>query len=133
MPDEFDILAVFVETLEAKGLKPSCFQQPVNDEFVARLNTKHQASMSRDQVHRLVDKCLANEWLERNDYSEYSSLKITAAGVGVVRSRIKSAEARRNRTFLKKLSDTIDDHKGLFLALGAILGLLSLAARLFLP
>ncbi|MFO0016764.1 MAG: hypothetical protein ACK52U_09425 [Synechococcaceae cyanobacterium] len=133
MPDEFDILAVFVETLEANGLKPSCVQLPVDDEFVARLNTKHQASMSRDEVHRLVDKCLANEWLERNTHSKYLSLSITSAGAGVVRSRIKSAEARRNRTVLKKLSDTIDDHKGLFLALGAILGLLSLAARLFLP
>ena len=126
MPDEFDILAVFVATAEAKGLKPSWDVQPVNHEFIARLNAKHQASLTLEQAHQLVNKCVANEWLESKDYSKHESLAITAAGVGVVRSRIKSAEARRNRTVLKKLSDTIEDHKGLFVALGVFIARLKL-------
>ena len=63
---------------------------------------------------------------------KYGQLGLTTTGLGVVRSRQRKAEALANRISLKKVSDYIEDHKGLFVALGAAIAVAGLLLKLFM-
>lgn len=133
-PTEFDILALFVDEMESEGVSRKLIRLSVDDAFVGRLSDKLGMAISLEPIQRLVDRCLANEWLEHTSLGtgKYGFLAITATGLGVVRSKQKSEEVKRSRSNLKKLSDAIEDHKGLFIALGALLALATVALKLFL-
>jgi len=57
-------------------------------------------------------------------------LNITPKGLGVARSKQKSDELKASRSFLKKVSDYIEDHKGLFIALASLFGLVTLTIKI---
>ena len=133
-PTEFDVLAIFVDEMESEGLSRKLIRLSVDDAFVGRLSAKLGVSTSLEPLQKLTDRCLANEWLEHTSMGcgQYGFLAITTTGLGVVRSKQKSEEVKRSRSNLKKLSDVIEDHKGLFIALGALLALATVALKLFL-
>lgn len=133
-PTEFDVLAIFVDEMESAGLSRKLIRLSVDDAFAGRLSAKLRLSSSLEPLQKLTDRCLANEWLEHTSIGcgQYGFLAITATGLGVVRSKQKSEEVKRSRSNLKKLSDVIEDHKGLFIALGALLALATVALKLFL-
>jgi hypothetical protein len=132
-PTELDVLAIFVDEMELKGVSRKLIRLSIDQTFVERLNDKQGVSTSLGQIQKLTDRCLANEWLEHTSLGggKYGLLAITATGLGVVRSKQKSEEAKRSRSSLKKMSDTIEDHKGLFIALGALVAIATIALKLF--
>ncbi|MBV5326988.1 MAG: hypothetical protein JZU65_05025 [Chlorobium sp.] len=134
LPTEFDFLAIFVDEMESEGLGRKLIRLSVDDAFAGPLSAKLGLSTSLEPLQKLADRCLANEWLEHTvlGCGQYGFLAITATGLGVVRSRQKSEEVKRSRSNLKKVSDAIEDHKGLFIALGALLALVTVALKLFL-
>src|SRR5258708_34345996 len=127
-PKEIDVLTMFVDEMEAQGASRKRIRLTVDANFAERLGQKLNVPVTLELVQKLTDQCLANEWLEGG--GKYGMLMITTTGFGVVRSKQKSEELKRSRSGLKRLSDIIEDHKGLFIALGALSASLTLDFRL---
>jgi hypothetical protein len=131
-PKDADVLAVFVDEMEALGMNRQLVRLTVDAEFAERLSVKLKVPIALDFVKQLTDRCLANEWLEHTSLGagQYAMLRITTTGFGVVRSTQRSEELKSSRSAIKKLSDVIEEHKGLFIAIGAIAALATVVAKL---
>jgi hypothetical protein len=131
---EEDILRAFVEEMETRGENRKQVRLDVNDSMVEKINSTKGTNIDLEQLYKLADRCLANEWIEHTVMGggRYALLSITTTGLGVVRSRRREEETLAKRTQLKKVSDYIEDHKGLFLALGAAIAVLGLLMKIFM-
>ncbi len=132
---EFDILDLYVSEMESQGANRNLVRLSVDDSMVTALREKIGGEVTLEKLQRLADKCLANEWLEHRVMAGkygHGQLGLTTTGLGVVRSRQRKEEALANRTLLKKASDYIEDHKGLFVALGAAVAVAGLLIKLFM-
>lgn len=130
---EFDILEVYVEEMERRGESRKFVRLSVDDSFAVRMGSKLGSEVTLEQVQSLTDRCLANEWLEHTGIGagKYGNLALTTSGFGVVRSRQLHREILATRSFIKRASDCIEDHKGLFIALGVAIGLVGLLVKMF--
>ena len=128
-PTEIDLLRVYVNRMEAEGKTRKLVRISIDDDLVGDLSSQGFA-LDLDQLQLLADRCLAREWLEHTQLGgQYTNLALTSTGVGVVRSRQASAEKLAQRSWPKKASDYIEDHKGLFIALGAAIALAGLMIK----
>lgn len=112
---EIDVLTVFLEEMESRGTPRKAFRLNVDDSLVEQLNNSKKTSVDLEGVKSLVDRCIANEWLERtvmDRNGRYSSLVLSVSGLGVVRSKRKQGEVKANRSWSRKFSDFIENHKG---------------------
>lgn len=126
------ILRVFVEEMEVRGENRKLVELDVDDEFVDKINSANGVNVSLEQVRLLTDRCLENKWLEQTTMGgKYVRLSLTTTGLGVVRSRQRKKEALAKRTSWKTASDYMEDHKGLFLVLSALIALIGLFVHLF--
>lgn len=130
---EFDLLEVYVEEMERIGKSRKFVRFSIDDSMAVRIGSKLGFEVTLEQVQALADRCLANEWLEYTSLGagKYGNLIITTSGFGIVRSRHRQREILAARSFLKRVSDYIVDHKGLFIVLGAAIALASLLVKLF--
>ncbi len=130
---EFDILELYVLEMESEGANRNLVRISVDECMVSALRDKFGIEVTLENLYKLADICLANEWLEHRVMAgKYGQLGLTTTGLGVVRSRQRKAEVLANRTALKKASDYIEDHKGLFVALGAVVAVAGLLLKLFI-
>lgn len=130
---EFDLLEAFVDEMERRGSNRNVVRLDVDESMAVILRRKTGAQITVDEVQKLADKCLANEWLEyRVLAGKYGQLGLTSSGLGTVRTHQHEQERLKNRSWLKKTSDYIEDHKGLFVALGAAIALAGLLLRLLM-
>ncbi len=132
-PTEFDLLEIYVEEMEQLGESRKFVRLSIDDSMAARIGSKFGSEVTLKQVQGLADRCLANEWLEYTGIGtgKYGNLIITTSGFGVVRSRQRHQEILEARSFPKKVSDYIEDHKGLFVVLGVAIALAGLLVKLF--
>lgn len=131
--DEFDLLEMFVDEMESRGENRNLVRLDVDEALADRFKQKSGKSITVESLQKLADKCLANEWLEHRVMGgKYHQLGLSTAGVGVVRSRQRKREILSNRSAMKKASDYIEEHKGLFVLLGVAVALAGVLARLFM-
>jgi hypothetical protein len=129
---EFKILANIIDFMEVNGVTAKVVTFAVDQSFTDEINLKHGTRYSVSDLEKAVDKCIANELVVHRSIGEkYKHLGITAKGVGAVRSRLRAQEIKASRTCLKKASDYIEDHKGLFVALGILIALATFASKFF--
>lgn len=129
---EFKILANIIEYMEENGITAQVVRFEVDQELANEINSKYGTRYTVSDLEKAVDKCIANEWLAHRSLGEkYKYLGITPKGVGAARSRAKSEEIKKSRTFVKKASDYIEDHKGLFVFLGFLIALATFASKFF--
>jgi hypothetical protein len=133
-PSEFNLLEIYVKEMERLGETRKNVYLDVDDSIATQIGKAICAKVTLEQVQCLADRCLANECLEHNfvGSGKYGQLSLTATGFGIVRSIQRKEEALVNRTFLKKASDYIEDHKGLFVALTVAIALAGLLLKLFI-
>lgn len=129
---EFRILENIIDLMEANGVTANVVGFGVDQKLVDEINMKYGTKYSIGDLKKSVDTCIAHEWLVHRSIGEkYNYLGITSKGVGVARSRARAEEMKASRTVLKKASDYIEDHKGLFVALAAVIALSTLASKFF--
>lgn len=129
---EIDLLELYVDEMEREGANKNLVRISIDGALVEVFCAKHGTDITLEQLQKMADKCLANEWLEyRVLAGQYGMLGLTTAGFGVVRSRQRKQEALAKRTTLKKMSDYIEDHKGLFVAIGIAIALAGVLVSLF--
>ncbi len=133
--EEKAILSYFVDEMESKGYTRQTVLVSFTDDVVQTINDKHSTTISGDTLDVSIKKLLASEHLTQKCMSgcKNSNLQITSKGVAVVTSlRAKEAQLK-NRSWDKKVSDYIENRKGLFIllgSLGTIAGIITLILRL---
>jgi hypothetical protein len=127
------LLIHMVEEMEKEGVSYRLIEYSIDDRTVEELYEKYNLEVDLASLHRLADKYFAHEWIEHRTCGggKYSSLSITPKGIGAARSKVNSDALRKNRSFLKKASDYIDDHKGMFILLGFVIAVSTLAIKIF--
>lgn len=129
---EFKILENIIAFMESTGSTYKTVTFAVDQEMANEINSRHGTKYSVEELEKAADKCIAREWIERQTiHGGYMNLGITLKGVGAAISRAKSEELKVSRSTLKKVSDYIEDHKGLFVALGFIVALATFISKFF--
>ncbi len=129
---EFKILANIIDFMEANGATAKVVTFAADQQLADEINSKYGTSYSVGDLEKAVDKSVANEWVTHRSLGEkYKDLSITTKGVGASRSRARAEEIKASRTWLKRTSDYIEDHKGLFVVLGFLTALATFASKFF--
>lgn len=129
---ELKIIANVIAYMETQGVTAKVVTFDVDQKLADEINSRHGANYSVSDLEKAVDKCVANEWIAHRSLGEkYKYLGITPKGVGAARSRARAEEIKASRTRLKKVSDYIEDHKGLFMVLGFLVALATFASKFF--
>ena len=130
---EFKILNHVIDYMEATGSTYKLVTLSVDQELLDQINGQSKTSYTLTELENATDKCLAHEWLEHATVGggKHGSLRITPKGVGAARSKRKLEEQKASRGPLKKASDYVEDHKGLFLVMGFLLALATLSLKIF--
>ena len=127
---DFHILWTIISYMEANGATYKTVTFSIDQEMAAEINEAHSTKYSLDELKKSADRCLAYEWIERTSLdSGHRNLRLTPKGIGAARSKAKSDQAKASRSLLKKASYYIEDHKGLFVALGFLLALATFASK----
>jgi hypothetical protein len=122
--EELSILEYFVEQMELHGATINGVLLTFNPEQVEEINKKYDLDSSFEDTVKVLNKLTSHEYLTIYSLgNEYLHLKITHKGVGVVNSVRSKEKKLKERTILKKFSDYIVEHKGIFIFLGSILSL----------
>ncbi len=99
--DEYKLLIHVLEFCEENGNRHSNVHFDVDHKLVEELYDRYGVQPSIDELKQIE-------------------------GMGVATSKRKSEELRKNRPLPKKVSDYIEDHKGLFVLLGSCIALAGL-------
>ena len=126
---QYDVLNSIVTYMESTGTVLNLVQFDADKEFTDDLNKVNGTSYSLAEVEKAIDKCLADEWFGHvaMTRSRYKNLGITQKGVDEAIAKAKENTLKLSRSWPKKSSDYIEDHKGLFM----FFGFLALFFRLF--
>ena len=82
-----------------------------DDEFLKTLKDVSKININIEEAQKTIDKCIANEWVEHYEMGNpYGGLRLTTSGLGYVKSKLRKIEENAKRTFLKKISDFVDEH-----------------------
>lgn len=129
--EEADVLELFVDYMESEGVDKNLVHLNIDANFADELAKKHKIVFTKEELYPLVDRCLANEWLKHKALGgKYNCLGLTTSGFGVVRSRQAKKNKLAERSYLKKTSDYIEEHKGIFILAGASIALATLVIRI---
>lgn len=119
--EEKIVLFYFVDTMEAQGVTVKGLHIIFSPETVEEMNKKYSKTITFEKTIENLNRLLSHEYVKRASLGNaHLHLSITSKGLGVVNSLRKKEEDLKNRSILKKLSDYIEDHKGLFVLLGSI-------------
>ncbi|MHB8252893.1 MAG: hypothetical protein ACYDEV_04195 [Acidiferrobacter sp.] len=124
------ILNNVVAFMEKNGATREVVMFDIDESLVHEIyeSTGHQYSVEQLQV--AADKCIAHEWLKHKAIGQkYGCMGITEKGIGIVRSIRAQELAKKKRKPLKQLSDFVEDHKGLMVALGFFVALAGLFVK----
>jgi hypothetical protein len=130
--DEFDFLDIFFQKMLREGKTYNLIHLSVNASMVEHVYDETKISVTENDLQRVANFCIANNWVKQTTVtSQYGGLQLTTTGVGIVKSKQKQKELLKNRSIMKKTSDYIEDHKGLFILLGFILALATLLLKYY--
>jgi len=122
---EFKLLDNIIDYMESTGSIYKLVNLSIDEELVNEINSQNSTNYTLSDLEKAADKCLAHEWLTHATIGsgKYTSLRITPKGVGAARSKRKAEELKASRTWLKKSSDYIEDHKGILIFFGSCIAL----------
>ncbi|AUH70948.1 Uncharacterised protein [Legionella sainthelensi] len=83
--NEVNILGLFYDVMKIQGVTRDQVFLNMEDESAAMLSQKLKEPVSLQQLQKLTDVCIANEWLERTTADpNYKYLSLTEAGLQIV-------------------------------------------------
>ena len=131
--DEYDFLDLFYQEMLSDGQAYNIIHLTINARMVEDVYEKSRISITEGDLQNVADICLANSWIKRTTMGidQYANLQFTTTGFGVVKSKRKQANLLSNRSIFKKVSDYIEEHKGLFVLLGSIITLAGLLIKFY--
>lgn len=130
---EYMLLENLLDEMESSGATAQMVSISIDQSIVDQIKSKHNTRCSLDDLKHAADLCLSREWLKHSylGAKQYEKLQLTPTGAGVARSKRMAAQAAASRPMMKKMSDYITDHSGLFVFLGCVIGVVTLLLKLF--
>jgi len=126
------ILTNIVNYMEKEGATREVVSFNIDELLVNEIYGSTGQQYTIEDLQKAADKSVAHEWIKHRSIGEkYHHLAITEKGVGIVRSIRQQEIARKNRKLLKKVSDYIEDHKGLMIFLGFVVALSTLLIKIY--
>lgn len=121
--EEQSILKYFVDEMEFHGVKFTLIRISFDDETLVAIENKYQVTLNSENKAIILKKLISHEYIQYTymNAEEFGGMQITPKGLGVVNSLKAKEEQRRNRKTLKKISDAIEDHKGLATFIGLVI------------
>ena len=131
--DEYHFLDLFYQEMLNAGQARNLIRLSVNARMVEGIYDKSAISVTERELQRTADICLANSWIKHTTMGvgQYSNLQLSTTGFGVAKSKQKQADLLNSRSILKKASDYIEEHKGLFILLGFVIALAGLLIKYY--
>lgn len=121
---ELSLLRYVVQCMEESGANRNIVWFDVDQKLADEIYSMTGIQYSIPDLRKAADKCLAHEWITHTTLgSKYEHLQITEKGLGIVISKQRTQHQKDSRGLLKKFSDLIVDHKGIFLLLSFLGGL----------
>lgn len=121
--EEQSILKYFVDEMEFHGVKSTLIRISFDDETLLAIADKYQITLNSENKASILKKLISHEYIQYTymNAEEFGGMQITPKGLGIVNSLRAKEEQRQNRKILKKLSDAIEDHKGLATFIGLVI------------
>jgi hypothetical protein len=89
--NEFDILMLFYDEMTKQGVTRDQVFLNMEENAAAMLSAKKQKIISVEEVQRITDICIANEWLERTTADpNYKYLSLTENGLQILLNNLYS-------------------------------------------
>lgn len=131
--DEYDFIDLFYQEMLATGHAHNLIRLSVNARMVEDIYDKSNISVTENNLKKMADISLANSWVKHTTMGtgQYGNLQLTSTGFGVAKSKRKQIELLANRSIIKKASDYIEEHKGLFILLGFMVALAGLLIKYY--
>ncbi len=126
---EFDFLEVFYQEMIRNGNTYKDTTIKIDNKLVEDIYENHNVSLTLNDLKELTKICKANDWLEYGATMCVASYRLSLSGLGVVKSKRLQKETSQKRNLLKKLSDSIEEHKGLFVLLTVLIAFAVLLIR----
>lgn len=124
---EFEFLLNFlVSKMEEKGLVITNFTFSLDKEFVDECNKFCDTNSDMDKYHEILKHCITHEYIRNMTADPFGCIAITQKGVGIVASNRRVKQNKDCRTNLKKLSDFVEEHKGISILSAFIFSTISL-------
>ncbi|WP_298622219.1 hypothetical protein [uncultured Legionella sp.] len=83
--NEIDILKLFYDEMKTQSITRDQVFLSMEGDAAAALSQKLNTPVTLEEVQRLTDVCIANEWLERTTADvHYKYLSLTEAGLQIV-------------------------------------------------
>ncbi len=129
---EYDLLDFYYQRMLDEGSGRNLVRFSIDNQLVEIIYEKTDHSLSESELQKLADVCLANNWLEHTSMAgKYGNLCLSTTGLGIATAKRRQKEIESNKSFLKKTSEYIEDHKGLFLLLGALVAIVGVVIKLY--
>lgn len=121
--EEQSILNYFVDKMELEGVKYNLVWIDFDENTLNEINTVYKIDIKMDDREKLLNKLISHEFVQYSYFGgeEFSGIQITQKGMAIVSSLRAKEEQRRNRKMVKKISDAIEDHKGLATFIGLLI------------
>ena len=82
--NEIDILDIFYDKLREEGQNRTTLFLSIDESTIAELKQKKGVEFPLEDIYKLADICIANEWLERTTADpNYKYLSLTSAGLEI--------------------------------------------------
>lgn len=125
--EERVFLEYFVYTMESQGLTSKQALISFSEEKLQEINKKYKTDISVEKMEIILNKLISREYIKRNYLGGgFLGLEITSKGVGIIISLRSKEESKKKRKFFKKISDYIEDHKGIFALVGILIAAIGL-------
>lgn len=83
--NELDILQLFYDEMKNRSVTRDQVFLSIEEEAAAMLSQKLNQPVSVEEMQKLTDICIANEWLERTTADpNYKYLSLTEAGLQII-------------------------------------------------
>ena len=129
--EEQAILSYFIEAMEKNGVKYNQITIDFDNATISTIQEEYHVAIDANNKSSALNKLLSHEYIQYSYFGsqEYFGMRITSKGVGVINSIKAKEEQLKKRNFLKKLSDNIENHKGLATFVGAMIATITLILK----
>lgn len=129
--EEQVILFHFVDTMEKEGHTINLVHITFTDSEREIINKQYNIKITYENMEEILNRLLSHEYIKYTIFGgePFSHLKLTLKGLGIVNSIRNKEEQKKQKSNLKKASDYVEDHKGLFLAFGFAVALITLILK----
>jgi len=129
--EEESILSYFIDSMESRGESYNTVIISFDEAVINEIKEKHSISFSDESKKNIFNKLLSHEYIAYAFFGgeEYSGIKITLKGLSAINSIRLKREQLEKRSILKKLSDGIENHKGLATFVGIMLTILTIIVK----